>query len=186
MIIWWKVVWKGNVETYCVKFLTCNHSHPTLLHYPTLLPEKYSNNTKAHNCTMSRSCYRLTNCQTYHKESKHDACYDTRWMWPNLCDGNNLSEKKAEGQEPLWYHKCHLWYRKIHSQNLMRQLDASSKKCYITLNTPGEHKQLQSQSFCGLQINIIYVTELILHRTAIFGKFCEPTIGFKGNWHLKV
>ena len=84
--MWSKVLWHdclmkgrmtGNVETDCVRCLTCSRNHPTLLHYPTILPEKYSNNTNAHNCTMSRSCYRFTNCQTYHKESKYGACYDT-------------------------------------------------------------------------------------------------------------
>ena len=47
------------------------------------------------------------------------------------------------------------------SENLMRQLGASGKKCNITLNTLGKSYQLSSHAVKGLQISDLDMTEFI-------------------------
>ena len=47
----------------------------------------------------------------------------------------------------------------FYSENLMRQLGASGKKCNITLNTLGESYQLSSHAVKGLQVSNLDMTE---------------------------
>lgn len=68
------------MKTKCrnrLECLSCSRCLPTVLRDPTILPKKSSNNTKEHNCTLTTFRYKSTNCQTYYKEPKHGACYDT-------------------------------------------------------------------------------------------------------------
>lgn len=81
-----------------------------------------------------------------------------------MCNDNNSSENKAEGQEHFCYHICLLWHGKLYYETNLCKL----QKYDITLNTFGESYQLQSHSMKGFKISNIdtCITEIINLPTA--------------------
>ncbi|XP_022335109.2 uncharacterized protein LOC111131734 [Crassostrea virginica] len=159
---------KGHMTRKCrnrLKCSTCSRSHPTVLHDPTRLPSNSSNSKKEQNYNNSSTLIIDQPTTSYFKESANvSAC----------CDNGAGDQSCAMAIIPVRIKlkdKSHsiVTYAFFDtgssvtfcSDNLMRQLGASGKKCNITLNTLGESYQLSSHVVKGLQISNLDMTEFI-------------------------
>ena len=159
---------KGHMTRKCrnrLKCSTCSRSHPTVLHDPTRLPSNSSNSKKEQNYNNSSTLIIDQPTTSYFKESANvSAC----------CDNGAGDQSCAMAIIPVRIKlkdKSHsiVTYAFFDtgssvtfcSENLMRQLGASGKKCNITLNTLGESYQLSSHVVKGLQISNLDMTEFI-------------------------
>ncbi|XP_061191695.1 uncharacterized protein LOC133199905 [Saccostrea echinata] len=157
---------KGHVTKKCrnrLKCISCGRQHPTILHDPSRSTPNYPINREEHNNSVSSS----SNVdQSVIQTGNSDVGAS--------CDVGAGEQTSAMAIIPVRIklkNKNHsvITYAFFDSgssvtfcsENLMRQLGVSEKKCNITLNTVGEPHQLVSQSVRGLQLCDMNMTEFI-------------------------
>ncbi|XP_061175604.1 uncharacterized protein LOC133184531 [Saccostrea echinata] len=157
---------KGHVTKKCrnrLKCISCGRQHPTILHDPSRSTPNYPINREEHNNSVSSS-------SNVDQSVIHTGNSDVGAS----CDTGAVEQTSAMAIIPVRIklkNKNHsvITYAFFDSgssvtfcsENLMRQLGVSGKKCNITLNTIGEPYQLVSQSVRGLQLCDMNMTEFI-------------------------
>lgn len=157
---------KGHMSMKCrnrLKCSLCGRFHPTILHDPTKSSVNMSNH-KGEASDSSLAVPKIKQSAAYcsTENSSISACCDTG-AGDQTCAMAIIPVRiklKDKSHSVVTYAFFDSGSSvSFCTENLMRQLGASGKRCNITLNTMGEAYQLSSHSVKGLQISDMGMTE---------------------------
>lgn len=159
---------KGHMSMKCRNRLRCSlcgRFHPTILHDPTKSSVNVSNHkSEAGDSSLAVPKIKQSAANCFAENSSISACCDTG-AGDQTCAMAIIPVRiklKDKSHSVVTYAFFDSGSSvSFCTENLMRQLGASGKRCNITLNTMGEAYQLSSHSVKGLQISDMSMTEFI-------------------------